>query len=282
MMILLVGDPGAGKTGALASLANDGWRLVVANFDGNVEPLAWYVKEDAKERLHLQVLQDGVKATAAGFRAGATVAAAQLPALLNNWPGLGPADSWGPETVLAIDPLSHLSDRMLGKAASMNGRQKPEPQDYGSMANDLEFLLLYLKTLKCHVVCITHLRVLGEPMDLRSRKEREENPKVTAPEDSWKNTLGWKRFPSVAGRQMPPEIASHFAVVLHAKSIGAGRGAQRVLSMVPDVDVDVKAPVHLFGGKVSLDIAAGGMAEFLSKVAGPPTSAPAAQTSKAS
>ena len=274
MMILLVGDPGAGKTGAMAALANAGWTLAVANFDGNVSPLSWYVKPEAAGRVHVRIFSDTVKATGAGFKPGAVVAAAQLPAVLNDWPGLGPADSWGPDKVLVIDPLSHLSDRMLGKAASMNGRAKPEAQDYGSMMNDLENLLLYLKCLKCHVVCITHLRVLGEPMDLRSRKEREDNPRVVAPEDSWKNTLSWKRFPSVAGRQMPPEVGSYFEVILHCKLEGAGRGARRVLSLVPDVDVDTKCPVHLFGGKSVLDIEQGGMADFLLKVAGAPVPAP--------
>ena len=277
MMILLVGDPGAGKTGAMAALANAGWTLAVANFDGNVSPLSWYVKPEAASRVHIRQFQDTVRATGMGFQNGAVVAAAQLPNVLSNWPGLGPADTWGPDKVLVIDPLSHLSDRMVNSAASMAGRPKPDPKDYGAMANTLEMFLTYLKGLKCHVICITHLRVLGEPMDLRKQSERDADPKVPAPEDSWKSTLSWKRFPSVAGRMMPPEVGTYFEVILHAKTEGAGRAARRVLSMVPDVDVDVKAPVHLFGGKSVLDIEQGGMADFLLKVAGAPTqgSAPA-------
>ena len=37
--IMIVGYPGAGKTGALACLANAGYKLRILDFDGNLEPL---------------------------------------------------------------------------------------------------------------------------------------------------------------------------------------------------------------------------------------------------
>ena len=260
LKVLIVGDPKAGKTGSCASLANAGFKLRVVNFDGNVDTLRWYLTPEGASRTDIRVFLDDYDVKVGQVRPK-TAPQAYTKALqaLSSWDG-PPAHTWGEDTVLVVDPLSHMSDRLLAESAGLNERDVG-PQDYGDMAERIGALLLYLKALKCHVVAITHLRVLGEKMDLRPQAERQRDPKVVAPVGSHASTLSWKRYPSVRGRALPTELASYFPVVLHAKVEGSGSAVRRVLSLVPDVDVDVAAPVHLFGGRTKLEIATGGLAE---------------------
>jgi hypothetical protein len=266
LKMLLVGDPKAGKTGALASLANAGYKLRVANFDGNTGPLLEYVKPEARGNLSIKVLSEKMRFTPQGVTfAGPPDSYVRLMKLLADWDGGGGVDTWDPNTVLVLDPLSHMTELQRERWQAMN----PSADDVKSYTPVFDELINLLRALKygapCHVICITHLKSVGEPIDMRSRDERTRNPKVQAPEGSAQRDLAWKRFPSVAGKKLLTEVASYFDLLLHAKVSGGGRGAQRVLSLVPSVDVDVAAPVHLFGGKTELPIATG-LATFFETV----------------
>ena len=266
LKMLLVGDPKAGKTGALASLANAGYVLRVANFDGNTGPLLEYVRPEFRANLSIKVLAEKMRFTPQGVTfAGPPDSYVRLMKLLSDWDGAGGVDSWDPNTVLVLDPLSHMTELQRERWQAMN----PAADDVKSYTPVYDELTNLLRAIKygaaCHVVCITHLKSVGEPIDMRSRDERAKNPRAAAPEGSAQRDLAWKRFPSVAGKKMLTEVASYFDIVLHAKVTGSGRGAQRVLSLVPSVDVDVAAPAHLFAGKTELPIATG-LATFFDTV----------------
>ena len=55
--LLIVGDPGSGKTALLGSLANAGYNVRILDFDAGVDILFAYVKPDcAQPRTKLEVL----------------------------------------------------------------------------------------------------------------------------------------------------------------------------------------------------------------------------------
>lgn len=271
LKLLLVGDPGSGKTGACAALANAGWQLRVVNVDGNTRPLDWYLTEEGRKRTSTQVLSDRWGMRSGTYAPLATPSvSAKLAGLLAKWPDGSKPEDWGEESVLVIDPLSQLSEHMLRRQAAMNGRQEPEVADFTPVYNEIVNLLLYLKFgLACHVIVISHLKVPGEPIDMRPRAERKAHPKDPPPLESWKATQNWKRYPSVAGKKLLPEIGGYFDLIVYATT----EGGRRILPLRPPIDLDIKLPAHLFGGRSSLDIAQGGLAEFFRKVAGDPPSA---------
>ncbi len=256
--LLIVGDPGAGKTGSTASLVNKlGMKLKVINFDGNIRPLLDYVDEDKKHLVDVFQFEDKMRVDSRGgiSFSGAPESPAGLAGVLAG------AEEWGLDTCIVIDPISHLTELTLKKSA---GGGEAGIQDYGALKDEFLALLWYLKKhIPCHVVCLDHLSVPAETIDMRSKSERVAAGKTAAPEGSWKATVAWKRFPATAGKALQPLIGGFFDLVLHAKVVGAGRGARRVLSMVPDPDVDVKAPTHLFDGKVELPVE-DGLATFFS------------------
>ena len=62
------------------------------------------------------------------------------------------------------------------------------------------------------------------------------------------------RYPATLGQKLPPKIAGYFNIVIQAKRLGTGSRAQRILSLVPDSDVDVKVPLRPKGLGVELPI----------------------------
>lgn len=266
LKMLIVGDPKAGKTGALASLANAGYTLRVANFDGNTGPLLEHTTPEGRANLRVKVLAEKMKFTSLGVQfAGPPDSYPRLMKLLADWDGEGGVDSWDPRTVLVLDPLSHMTELQRERWQALNPGAD-DVKSYTPVYDEITNLLRAIKyAAPCHVIVISHLATVGEPIDMRPRDERARNPRAAAPEGSAQRDLAWKRFPAVTGKKMLTQIASYFDIVLHAKTTGSGRGAQRVLSLVPSIDVDVAAPVHLFGGKTELPIATG-LATFFATV----------------
>jgi len=58
--LMLVGDSGAGKTSALASLANAGYNLRILDFDDGLSILPEFLNKDAVQRVSYVTLKDGL------------------------------------------------------------------------------------------------------------------------------------------------------------------------------------------------------------------------------
>ena len=59
--MLLIGDTGSGKTGALASLAKAGYKLHILDFDNGVPVIASYLNEAELKTVEVEVLTDKMK-----------------------------------------------------------------------------------------------------------------------------------------------------------------------------------------------------------------------------
>ena len=239
--MLLIGDSGAGKTGALASLAARGFKVRLVDIDKGsdilrgylTDPASPYVKENpqAAENIDIIRLSDPMKAIGGQLYAERAIAWRAFVDLLNEWKykdeasgqtvSLGKPFSWGPDTVLVIDSLSmlatiamhfHLSlNAALGKSRTQNEGRR----DIGATQQLLKDLLetLFSDALKCHVIVISHVTMVTEAGGMPKVEEGEFASVPTG-------------YPSAVGRALSPHIPRWFNSMLIARVIGAGASAK--------------------------------------------------------
>lgn len=171
--LLLVGDSGTGKTGALASLVKAGYKLRVLDMDNGWESLASAVKRTCPELLstvQIESIRDKYKGTAAGaIIDGAPTAFTTAMKLLDQWKtpdtDLGKPMDWGSDTILAIDSLTFLSDAAYNWADFMNPGVKDKRQVYYQAQQAVEnFLALVTgESFKTNVIITAHIKFVDMP-----------------------------------------------------------------------------------------------------------------------
>lgn len=236
--LMLIGDPGSGKTGSLASLADAGYNLRIYDLDNGCVilddllrgPKSPYNKE-AWDRVKVQTITENnvvLTTVLGGAPKGATVLN-RLFNQLNHWKtedeDLGLVNSWGPKDVLVIDSMT-----LMGKAAfnfsqvQNSGNTKRDPRsDWGNAQDYLEMVAmkLYGTDVKCNVIINTHISWVGEETD--------------------KNSL--HGYPTTIGRALSPKIGRYFNTVLMLKSIGNQR---RIYTQpISSVELKSQAPLRL-------------------------------------
>lgn len=219
--LLLIGDSGSGKTGALASLASAGYNLWIIDLDNGLDvirnllldPKSPY-ENGAAERVHFITLTDTRKNSGGKL----------IPASANTWQNVSKLLSgelvWGeegkvkavdltPQDVLVIDSLTFLSKAALNFVLSMNGRlgQKPFQSDWydGQLAVEGLLETLYDKEIKCNVIVISHIVFIGE----------DNGPQ--------------QGYPATLGKALSPKVGRYFNSALQAKTVGVGVNRKRVI-----------------------------------------------------
>jgi hypothetical protein len=212
--LLLVGDSGAGKTGALASLAQAGYQLKILDFDNGldvlenilsgkrsaqyIEPLAITLTDPMKKDLVSKKLVPGIP----------TVWTRMVEQFMGNgdkeFGGLGDQT---PKDVLVLDSLSFLGKACMNFVLSMNSRLggRPTTPDWGLAQDYLESALasIYDENVNCNVVVNCHITYIGE----------KDQPKVG--------------YPEALGKALPSKIGRYFNSVLQVKTSGFGAAARR-------------------------------------------------------
>jgi hypothetical protein len=227
--LLFIAQSGGGKTGALASLANAGYNLRLADIDNGADVLCNLLRNpplrDAKpiydpaaiERVHYVSLTEPKKIlNGLAVSKDATVWPRAMKLMLG-WKDddvdYGPVTSWGPQDVLVIDSLTGLSDAAHDLILKMNGKLDAIPGSYDGrryfqLAQDLIFSFLEMVTdvsIKCNVIVNSHITYVDEPGFVRAL------PDQIAPQ------MG---FPSALGKALSPKIPRLFNTILLAKKIG--------------------------------------------------------------
>lgn len=222
--MLLVGDNGSGKTGALASLAQAGYNIRLLDIDNGADVLANTLLspnspygKDAAKHVEFETLTDPMKKSPSGklIPAKATVWQRSID-LLNHWKttnkagvvtDLGPLTSWTEQDVLAIDSLTMLCLAAMNFVLSMNARlgQAPHQSDWYTGQQMVESLMqmLFDDSIKCNVVIMCHIAYIGE----------ENGP--------------LKGYPATLGKALSPKIGSYFNSVLLCKTSGTGVNQKR-------------------------------------------------------
>jgi hypothetical protein len=212
--IIVAAHSGAGKTGALASVANAGYELFILDFDNGLDPLYHFVLPEFKHNVHFVTLQDDTENTSGETiikRADSFIRGMKL---LANWDdgekNYGPVVTWGPERVLVLDSLTFASIGALHLASIRNGQNKYRPQaikglgDPRQIIGEAQVLVegmladLHSNKVKCNVIVMSHITYEGPDTDMTG-------------------------FPTTVGRKLSPNVPRYFNTMLYMEKVGNQR-----------------------------------------------------------
>jgi GTPase SAR1 family protein len=227
--LLFVGDSGAGKTGALASLAGAGFKIRILDLDNGVDVLrdllsSGKYSKDAINNVEYVTITDPMKNVGGKFIPTKASVWQRVASMLSEWKdgetNLGSVSSWDNKTVLVIDSLTMLSDAALFYILAMNGRlgQQPHQSDWDLAQNLIVNLLrlLYDESVKCNVIINCHIKIMGGK---------------DGPEHYYPNTLG---------KALPPKIGRYFNSILLAQSSGRGQNLKRQIFTTSQGTIECK------------------------------------------
>lgn len=216
--LLLLGDSGSGKTGALASLAEAGYNLWIADFDGGLEIMRNLLKgnRSALERIDFETFRDSYRS--AGPAAIPTDAKAWASGLRYLEAAFKVAT--GPQDIVIIDSLSFASKAAMLYTLKLNNRLavRPHQSDWGDAQRLTESLLAMItgNEIKSHLICTAHLSYQGD----------EGEP--------------LKGFPAVAGKALNPVVSRYFNHALLARQVGSGTTLRRSIHTTTFANIELK------------------------------------------
>lgn len=179
-----IGYPGSGKTGALASLANVGYKIRVLDFEGNFQSLASFA--DDRADIDVITLQDKIR------NGDKYVEVHGIPEAFNNavtmmkeWKykdddgnevNLGKSSEWGSDTVVVIDSLTTMGAAAKARAMKMNNKTPSNMTSavWGHAVADVNNFIELLKAdrNRFHLIINSHKQILG-PSDFLAQGDDE-------------------------------------------------------------------------------------------------------------
>lgn len=252
--MLLIGDPGSGKTGALVSLAKAGYNLRIIDLDNGLDVVANLLKgagdAEALGRVEFETITDKMKSSKGRLVPGQATVWNRTIKLLEDWSTesakLGPITSWGTGDVLVIDSLSMLASAAMNFQLFVNGRIGGAPQQsdwyQGQMMLESLIQMLFDEAVACNVIINCHVAFIGE----------EGGPQ--------------RGYPATLGKALSPKIGAYFNTILMVKTMGQGAQQKRKILTGTTGLVELKnsAPTRVKG---EYDQATG-LAEFFRDVRG--------------
>jgi AAA domain len=242
--LLLLGDSGAGKTGALASLAASGYNLRILDFDNGVDILKGYLTgaspytakdPAAASRVHSLTCTDKRKLLGSSLVPVKAEAWEKACRALYEWkePGvdgrpavdLGKIETWGERDVLVIDSLSTAAESAMNYHLGLNGKlgatrtSNEARRDIGATQSLIRSLLqmLYSDSIKCNVIINAHITLVTES-GMSPQSEDAKGESDTA-----------RGYPAAIGRALSPHIPRYFNSVLLLDVEGRGASAKHYL-----------------------------------------------------
>lgn len=170
--ILLCGDSGSGKSGALTSLVNAGYKLRILDMDNGLETLKTFVLHtcpDKIDNVEFRTIRDEYVAGPAGPVVTKPKAFVNAIKMLDKWKyddvDLGDPSEWGPDVIVVVDSLSFLSDAAFDWAKGMAPTAKDPRQWYGAAQEAVESCLAQLtsETFRTNVIVTAHIRYIENP-----------------------------------------------------------------------------------------------------------------------
>lgn len=228
--LLLIGNSGAGKTGALCSLAAAGWNVRMLDYDNGadivrallMDPKSPYPKEAASRFDYIKMTEPrkNVGGKLVPLRAEAwTKTASMLESWKDGDKDLGSITTWGPKDVLVFDSLTTLSKAALRYILQMNGRlgQQPWESDWGQGQDLIRSLFETVtdSSIQCNVIFVCHYKYI----DVQG---------VT------------KAYPLTLGKALPPEVGVYFNNALLVERTGIGSASKRKIITNPTGVIELK------------------------------------------
>lgn len=217
LKLLLVGDSGTGKTGALLALIKAGYNIRMLDFDNGADTLVQLIKKYCPERLHqfdYITLRDKFKADAIhGIKIdGSAKAYKDGIKYLNKWDDDSTPSEWGEDTVFVLDTLSSFGRASFLWAQAMQplsagGKKADGRQWYGTAQDSIKMVLDLLTSaeFKCHVIVSSHVQLLE------------------ISEGVFKGQV------SAIGKALGSDIPKVFNYMVQAESLGQGDNVKRTI-----------------------------------------------------
>lgn len=269
--LLLAGTPKSAKTGALASLANAGYKLRYCNLDDNAEPLFKYSRPDAHKNIQVldcidefRISKEGnvVSSGVQGLKSWSTILQA-----MDLWPidKTKPKD-WGARDVLVIDSLTELAKGLARRQRVVEGRELKRPtwSDFTRVQDQIDHLIVHMKSFlpKASLIVICHLQVIGPDLSAGDVEDENLAQEIIRQKLRGADIVPWKLAPISFGKAQSKTLAGHFTGTLYAKAV-AGRG--RKLITVPEDGFDAGVPVPNLPRELDLET---GLAKVFDAVCG--------------
>lgn len=227
--LLLMGDSKSGKTGALASLVLDGYKLRILDFDNGLDALAAVVRKSDPQKLEnveFRTLRDKYVSTPIGpIVGGQATAFIEGLRMLDRWKygdvDLGMPSEWGPDTILVIDSLTFMSDAAWNFREPLVPKSKDGRYDVRAVYKDAQdaiggvLALLTSESFRTNVIVISHVRYVDNP-------------------DGTK-----KGYPTAVGAALSPEIPRYFNSVALCQT---GPGGKRQIQTAATAMIDLANP----------------------------------------
>lgn len=229
--MMVIGDSGTGKTGALESLVRAGYRLKIIDFDNGLDYLGQALVDapELLENVQYETFTNHFK-TMAGrvIPKGSPKAWADSLKLLESgksgeedW---GKPESWDEDDFLILDSLTMASKAAMLQVLQLNGRlmEAPQLQDWGQAQGLVEGLIQWLcsEDIKCNVMILSHINYLEL------------------------NNGTIKGYPSAVGKALSATLPRYFNTILNATSKGSGKSAKRVICPLPQQSIETKAAIE--------------------------------------
>lgn len=220
--LLLIGDSGTGKTGALFSLIDAGYKLRVWDYDNKIAsgilPLLIKAKcPDKVSNIQFEALRDNMKSSPVGpVIDGMPHAFTKGLALLDKWSDGTAPKGWGPDYIAVFDSLTFLSDSVFNWAKGMNPSAKDPRQWFYSSQQMVEKVLGMVTAASFHtnVIVISHVHWQDRP----------------------DGTM--KGYPTSIGKAIGPAIPAYFENMALCQTMGG----KRTIQTLPTALVDLKTP----------------------------------------
>jgi hypothetical protein len=231
--MIVLGDPGSGKTGGLASLVKAGYWLGILDYDNGLETLKAFVANDDKaglKNVEFRTLRDKRKAVPTGSVIdGEARAFTDGLKLMDRWKykngaeevDLGPPSEWGPNRILVIDSMT------LWARAAYDWREQLVPRGKSGMfdpravfydsqrAIEQAIANLTSESYRTNVIVITHVSYVDNEDGTR------------------------KGYPNVIGKALSPQIGAYFNSIALCT---VKAGGKRVVQTAPTAMIDLKNP----------------------------------------
>lgn len=232
--MMVIGDSGTGKTGALESLVRAGYKLKIVDFDNGLDYLQEALSDSPEllDNIEFATFTNHFKTTNGRvIPKGAPKAWANSLKLLESgrvpnsdpeedW---GKPEEWGEDTFLVVDSLTMAAKAAMLQVLQLNSRlfEPPQIQDWGQAQGLVEGLIQWLcsEDIKCNVMILSHINFIEMANGVM------------------------KGYPSAVGKALSTTLPRYFNTILNATSKGSGKSAKRIISPVPIQSIETKAAV---------------------------------------
>jgi hypothetical protein len=251
-----IGFPGSGKTGAIAALANQGYKIRVLSYEANFEPLVNYLDDKAMApgQVDIVMLQDRMRSGDKYIQAfGVPTAFADGLKMMQEWKykdedgnevNLGKSAEWGLDTVVVIDSMSSGAQAAKLRAMIMNNKTPSTMTSavWGSAVADWNNFVEILKSdkNKFHLIINSHKQILG-PADFIQQGDsdvvKEEKLKMIA--DGF---IPPRVYPIAVTKPQAQNIHGMLPTMLEFVKLNDKGRDVRQINTVSGPEIDVKIP----------------------------------------